>query len=118
MKYATLILGLAIALASVLAARADTIPAAYRGTWCQSAKSSEKWQRCRYRDPPMTIKATAILTDETTCALAGKITPAGNGIMGKFRCAALDSRNDRWRSLVEMRLVDGTLFFFEAADDE
>jgi hypothetical protein len=37
MKYATALLGLAIVLASIATARAESaIPAAYRGIWCET----------------------------------------------------------------------------------
>jgi hypothetical protein len=90
MKYATLLLGLAILMANVVVAKAaEQIPAQYHGYWCEiePAQNQSLYKRCREPDSEaaISIRARDIECGEGVCKLLA-ITAIPGGHKVRARC--------------------------------
>ena len=85
MKYATLLGGLAILMASITAAVAAEVPAQYRGLWCDDSKG---YYRCRKAtsEAYLHIRRDGFnITEEPDCRVSA-VTPSGKGHRLRMRC--------------------------------
>jgi hypothetical protein len=87
----TLLLGLAIVLASVATARASEVPAQYRGLWCEARDGT--YYRCREATSEASryIRRDRInVTEEPDCRIIA-VTPMARGHRLRVRCNGTDT---------------------------
>ena len=91
MKYATLLVGLAIVMASIASARAEnTIPSAYRGAWCLTDNNGnvQQYKRCRETDGEQDweIQPHLMTNGEAICIPLAIVTKR-NLLSVRFECS-------------------------------